>query len=138
MLHVTKVRTCGIALLYPGSSPCQKAGREPGRSDHMPRDVLCVVLCVVLVIESLPTLSALSVISGTPAFPNFQTCTFKERFASSSNLCIKVPESHSDTMSNISNDKHHSIDLRRSGMTHKNVVNTRQQYCLLFAQYCLL
>ena len=50
---------------YPGSSPCQKAGREPGRSDHVPRDVLCVVLCVVLIIELLPTLSVLSVISGT-------------------------------------------------------------------------
>ena len=52
---------------YPGSSPCRKAGREPGRSDHVPRDVVCVVLCVVLIIELLPTLSVLNVISGTRA-----------------------------------------------------------------------
>ena len=36
---------------------------EPGRSDHVPRDVLCVVLCVVLIIELLPSQSVLSVIS---------------------------------------------------------------------------
>ena len=30
--------------------PCRKTGREPGRTDHVPRDVLCVVLCVVLII----------------------------------------------------------------------------------------
>ena len=45
---------------YPGSSPCRKAGREPGRSDHVPRDILSVVLCVVLIIELLPTQSVLS------------------------------------------------------------------------------
>ena len=39
-------------------------GREPGRTDHVPRDVLCVVLCVVLIIELLPTQS---VLSGTSA-----------------------------------------------------------------------
>ena len=43
---------------YPGSSPCQKLGREPGRSDHVPHDVLCVVL----IIELLPTQSILNVI----------------------------------------------------------------------------
>ena len=38
-----------------GSSPAEKRG-EPGRTDHVPRDVLCVVLCVVLIIELLPML----------------------------------------------------------------------------------
>ena len=38
-------------------------GREPGRSDHVHYDVLCVVLYVVLIIELLPTYSILSVIS---------------------------------------------------------------------------
>ena len=38
---------------YPGSSPCRKTGREPGRFDHVPRDVQCVVLCMVLIIELL-------------------------------------------------------------------------------------
>ena len=42
-------------------------GREPERYDHMPRDVLCVVLCVVLIIELLPTQSVLRVISSTQA-----------------------------------------------------------------------
>ena len=36
----------------------RKMGREPGRFDHVPRDVTCVVLCVVLIIELLPTQSA--------------------------------------------------------------------------------
>ena len=35
---------------YPGFSPCRKTGREPGRFDHVPRDIPCVVLCVVLII----------------------------------------------------------------------------------------
>ena len=35
----------------------RKTGREPGRFDHVPRDVACVVLCVVLIIELLPTQS---------------------------------------------------------------------------------
>ena len=33
---------------YPGSSPCRKTGREPGRFDHMPHGVLCVVLIIKL------------------------------------------------------------------------------------------
>ena len=50
----------GITL-YQGSSPVEKL-REPGRSDDMPRDVLRVVLylCVVLIIELLPTQFVLS------------------------------------------------------------------------------
>ena len=35
----------------------RKTGREPGRFIHVPRDVACVVLCVVLIIELLPTQS---------------------------------------------------------------------------------
>ena len=35
----------------------RKTGREPGRFHHVPRDVACVVLCVVLIIELLPTQS---------------------------------------------------------------------------------
>ena len=35
----------------------RKTGREPGRFYHVPRDVVCVVLCVVLIIELLPTQS---------------------------------------------------------------------------------
>ena len=35
----------------------RKTGREPGRFDHVPHDVACVVLCVVLIIELLPTQS---------------------------------------------------------------------------------
>ena len=50
--------------LVPRLLPCRKTGREPGRSDHVPRDVLCVVLCVVLIIELLPTQF---VLSGTRA-----------------------------------------------------------------------
>ena len=52
-----------VVASYPGSSPCRKAGREPGRSDHVPRDVLCVVL----VIKLLPTQSVLSFISADTA-----------------------------------------------------------------------
>ena len=44
---------------YPGSFP-EKLGGEPGRSVHVPRDVLCVVLDVVLIIVMLPTQSVLS------------------------------------------------------------------------------
>ena len=36
---------------------CQKTGREPGRFDHVPCDVVCVVLCVVSIIKLLPTQS---------------------------------------------------------------------------------
>ena len=46
--------------LVPRLLPYRKTGREPGRSDHVPRDVLCVVL----IIELLPTQS---VLSGTRA-----------------------------------------------------------------------
>ena len=36
----------------------RKTGREPGRFDHVSRDVACVCgLCVVLIIELLPTQS---------------------------------------------------------------------------------
>ena len=35
----------------------RKKGREPGRFHHVPRDIVCVVLCVVLIIELLPTQS---------------------------------------------------------------------------------
>ena len=38
-------------------------GREPGRLHHVHDDVLCVVLCVVLVIELLPTHSLTTVSS---------------------------------------------------------------------------
>ena len=40
---------------YPGSSPCRKTGREPGRFDHVPCDMPCDVPCVVLIIGLLPT-----------------------------------------------------------------------------------
>ena len=53
--------------LVPRLLPYRKAGREPGRSDHVPRDVLCVALCAVLIIELLPTQSVLNVTSGTRA-----------------------------------------------------------------------
>ena len=33
----------------------KKTGREPGRFDHVRDDVLCAVLCVVLVIELSPS-----------------------------------------------------------------------------------
>ena len=54
--------------LYQGSSPAEKL-REPGRSDGMPRDILCVVLylCVVLIIELLPMQSAYSALSADKA-----------------------------------------------------------------------
>ena len=46
---------------YPGSSPAEKRGEslEELIMDHVPRDVH--VLCVVLIIELLPTQSILSV-----------------------------------------------------------------------------
>ena len=41
----------GLLALFPGSSPAfcriHKTGREPGRSDNMHDDLLCVVLCMV-------------------------------------------------------------------------------------------
>ena len=43
--------------LVPRLLPYRKMGREPERSDHVPRNVLCVVLCVVLIIELLSTRS---------------------------------------------------------------------------------
>jgi len=44
---------------FPGSSPAfccilYNMGREPGQFDHVHDDVLCMVLCVVWVIEFLP------------------------------------------------------------------------------------
>ena len=41
--------------LVPRLLPYRKTGREPGRFNHVPRDVQCVVLCVVLIIKLLPT-----------------------------------------------------------------------------------
>ena len=43
-----------LTSLVPGSYP--ENGREPGRFDHVPRDV-AVVLCVVMIIKLLPTQS---------------------------------------------------------------------------------
>ena len=40
----------------------RKMGREPGRFDNVPRDVVCVVLCEVLIIGLLPTQSDLSIV----------------------------------------------------------------------------
>ena len=37
----------------------QKTGREPGQFDHLHKDVLCMVLCVVWVIELSPMHTAL-------------------------------------------------------------------------------
>ena len=47
---------CKCVASFPGSSPAfshtvHKMGREPGRSHNVHDDVLCVVLCVVLVTE---------------------------------------------------------------------------------------
>ena len=56
--------------LVPRLLPGRKMGREPGRSDHVPCDILCVV-CVILMIELLPTQSVLSVTSGTLALLEF-------------------------------------------------------------------
>ena len=39
--------------LVPRLLPGRKTGREPGRSDHVPCDILCVV-CVILIIKLLP------------------------------------------------------------------------------------
>ena len=36
--------------LVPSLLPGRKMGREPGRFDHVPCDILCVV-CVILMIE---------------------------------------------------------------------------------------
>ena len=47
--------------LVPRLLLCRKTGREPGGTDHVPRDVLCMVLCVVLIIKLLLTHSVLSV-----------------------------------------------------------------------------
>ena len=63
-LFIINMHSAFCVASYSGSSLCRKAGREPGRSDHVPHDVLCVVLCVVLIIELLPTLSVLSVLSA--------------------------------------------------------------------------
>ena len=57
-------------FLVPRLLPGRKMGREPGRSDHVPCDILCVV-CVILMIELQPTQSVLSVTSGTLALLEF-------------------------------------------------------------------
>ena len=44
-----------VVSLVPRLLSCRKTGREPGRTDHVPRDVLCVVL----IIELLPMHSIL-------------------------------------------------------------------------------
>ena len=49
---------------WPGSSPCMHGVRKPGRSDHVPSDVLCMVLCVVLIIKLFPTQSTPSIVIG--------------------------------------------------------------------------
>ena len=56
--------------LVPRLHPGRKMGRELGRSDHVTCDILCVV-CVILMIELLPTQSVLSVTSGTLALLEF-------------------------------------------------------------------
>ena len=43
----------------------RKTGREPGRSDHVVRDILCVVLDVVLIIKLLSTQYILSIKNAT-------------------------------------------------------------------------
>ena len=43
----------------------RKTGGEPGRSDHVP----CDILCVVLIIKLLPTQPVLSIISATYSGP---------------------------------------------------------------------
>ena len=65
----------GITLHYhcslvPRLLPGRKMGREPGRSDHVPCDILCVV-CVILMIELLFMQSVLSVTSSTLALLEF-------------------------------------------------------------------
>jgi len=57
--------TCNISLvprLLPSflSHTVQKTKREPGQFDHVCDDILCMALCVVLVIELLPTHAVLA------------------------------------------------------------------------------
>ena len=58
---MTGVLRTGTILLHsvcPSlAPPLQKNGERAGRSDHVPRDVLSVILCVVLTIELLPVRS---------------------------------------------------------------------------------
>ena len=59
------LQTCLVVSLVPRLLPYRQTGRKPGRSDHVPRDNPYVVLCVVLIIELLPTQSVLSVTNNT-------------------------------------------------------------------------
>ena len=45
-----------VPMLLPSflSHTLQKTGREPGRFDHVHDDILCVVLCMVWIIELSP------------------------------------------------------------------------------------
>ena len=52
----------GCISLVPRLLPYRKTEREPERSDHVPRDILCAVLCLVLIIELLPTQYVLYII----------------------------------------------------------------------------
>ena len=59
MLHVYK---CALLQFVPYSSLVlrllpRKMEKEPGKFNHISHDVACVVLCVVLIIELLPTQS---------------------------------------------------------------------------------
>ena len=62
MSYYTPLWECHFDVnVYPRSqAPPQETAREPGRSDHMP----CDVLCVVLITELLPMQSVLSIISS--------------------------------------------------------------------------
>ena len=44
-------------LPFPFPAPPRKVRNEPGRFVHLPHDVACVVLCMVLIIDSLLTQS---------------------------------------------------------------------------------
>ena len=61
---------CVVALYPIKLLPMLKEGREPGRSDHVPHDILCVVL----IIELLPMQSILSVISADTAVAHVVVC----------------------------------------------------------------
>ena len=75
-LHVYIIPTTTKPWLYSCSSltprllpsfmshTAQKAGREPGRFDHMRGDVLCMVLCVVWVIKLPPMHAVFEHITG--------------------------------------------------------------------------
>ena len=54
----------GMASLVPRLLPYRQMGREPGRSDHVHRDVLCVLLIIEL-LPTQPVPLSVSVLSGT-------------------------------------------------------------------------